>query len=154
AVMISAALIATTFITGSLTITMMKYRKRRRTPLDYMPGQANFVSLGDNWDKFYHSGPLPLPPVPIASATPTVMRGGGGHHYDGHGYMEGSVIGYDGYDAKYDGYDLHHGGGPYSAYNNLEYGSYRYTDYAPYELSAYPLQDYHGFEHNTSKSKA
>ncbi|KAF9207772.1 hypothetical protein BGZ49_010594 [Haplosporangium sp. Z 27] len=107
---------------------MIRYRKRRRTPLDYMPGQAIF-------------------------ATPTVMRGGGGHHYDGQGYMEGGVIGYDGYDAEYDGYDLYHGGGPYNAYNNLEYGSYRYTDYAPYELGAYPLQDYHGSEHNTPASQ-
>ncbi|KAG0286656.1 hypothetical protein BGZ96_009267 [Linnemannia gamsii] len=118
AIGISVGIIGVAFIAGVMAVVMMKRRRRRRrSPLDLddSPALANFAALDDKWEnKANRPMSPPLPPAPIASATPVV---GGGRGNGRGGYGEGSVVG--GYDAQYDaqyddqyGYGHgHHGGG-------------------------------------------
>ncbi|KAF9434895.1 hypothetical protein BGZ76_007239 [Entomortierella beljakovae] len=148
AIGISVGIIGVAVVAGAIAVVMMKRRRRRRTPLDLdsLPGQAGgFSQIDDKWSPHRPQSP-PLPPAPIASATPAVARENGHRSpYDNHGYMEGSVVG--GYDGPYDGYDQYRGAaGPYN--NGYGQGQYhnQYENYGQYEQDGYSQQEYNGYD--------
>ncbi|KAF9914969.1 hypothetical protein BX616_007178 [Lobosporangium transversale] len=143
---IAGGIIGIAVVAGTIAVVMMKRRRRRRSPLDLdsLPGQTGqFAPMEDKWENsVHHPSSPPLPPAPIASATPVAGHARGG--YDNAGYMDGNGSAVGGYDPQYDGYNQYDNYDQYNGHHGGYGGQYggQYMDQGHYGQGQYD-QDYH-----------